>query len=128
MRDEELVEAFEQVTLPAAAFAHEAHVRVAWWYLGRYGLGGAIERFSGALRRFAATHGAPGRYHQTITVAYLLIIAERRHRDPDAPWPRFAAANADLFARQPSVLAQFYSDEVLQSELARVVFVMPTRS
>ncbi len=127
MTDEELVQAFERGTLPAAAFTHAAHVRVAWWYLGRYGLGGAITRFSAALRRFATQHGAPGKYHQTVTVAHLLIIDERRHRDSSASWDTFAAANPD-----PSRASRRCCHSTTRTKCctpsARAVFLMPAGS
>ena len=93
MTDDELVGAFETATLPPELFSHAAHVRVAWWYMRRHGLSGAADRFRDALRRFAAKLGAEHKYHETITVAYLLLIAERLGRSPDAPWEAFAAAH-----------------------------------
>jgi hypothetical protein len=125
MSDDELVEAFEACTLPSEAFPHSAHVRVAWWYLSHYPLPVALDRFTTALRRFATAHGAPERYHETITVAYLLLINERKHLTGDTDWNTFAAANADLLAWKPSILDRYYTPETLWSERARRVFVMP---
>jgi hypothetical protein len=67
-------------------------------------------------------------YHETITWAFLLLIAERQARTPANTWEAFAAANRDLLSWKPSVLERYYAKDVLQSELARRVFVMPTRS
>lgn len=128
MTDEELVGAFEAGTLPADRFPHAAHVRVAWWYLSRYPLGEALTRFSAALKAFAATHGVPGLYHETITVAYLLLIAERLDGSRGLTWEGFAGAHPDLLARRPSLLARYYSDETLTSDRARRTFVMPDRT
>lgn len=125
MTDEELVDAFEAGTLPADQFPHAAHVRVAWWYLSRFPLGEALTRFSTALQAFAATHGVPGLYHETITVAYLLLIAERLDGSRDLPWETFAAAHPELLARRPSLLARYYADGTLTSARARRAFVMP---
>jgi len=44
LTDEQLVCAFESVTLAAPAFDQVAHVRVGWWYLRHYPLGAAIDR------------------------------------------------------------------------------------
>ncbi|HEX6975346.1 MAG TPA: hypothetical protein VF147_13170 [Vicinamibacterales bacterium] len=124
MTDEELVVAFESASLPAEQFTHAAHVRVAWCYLRLAPLPEALLRFSSALRRFATAHGAAGKYHETITVAYMLIIADRCTRGRAATWAEFAEENPDLFAR-PSVLEGCYSPEVLMSERARASFVLP---
>lgn len=127
MTDDELVQAFETATLAGDAFPHEAHVRVAWYYLTRYPMLTALTRFRTALQRFATAQGQPGRYHETITVAYMLIVADRLADSRDLAWPAFAARHADLLVRKPSALARFYSDALIASDRAREVFVMPDR-
>jgi hypothetical protein len=127
MTDEQLVAAFESTDLPGDQFTHVNHVRVAWCYLRQAPLPQALLRFSTALRRFAEAKGASGKYHETITVAYMLIIAERLADYPNWSWDQFAAANPDLLVRTPSPLSTFYSDETLASERARRTFVMPDR-
>jgi hypothetical protein len=127
MTDDELVDVFEAATLPADQFPHDAHVRVAWWYLKHHPLGEALTRFTAALKHFAAHHGATGLYHETITVAYVLIIAERLAASPDLSWTAFSAAHPDLLARRPSILDSYYDEEALRSPHARKSFVMPVR-
>jgi len=123
MTDDELVRAFETGGLDP--FPHALHVRTAWCYLRRYPLLTALGRFSRALRRFAAGKGKPERYHETITIAFMLIIAERLSRSQDLNWEQFAARHPDLLQWQPSVLAQFYADETLASPRAREEFLLP---
>jgi hypothetical protein len=124
---EALVRAFEAGELPNGGFHHRDHVRVAWWYLCRYSLPGALGRFRLALRRFAEARGAPERYHETITTAYVLLINERLDETGRGSWEEFAARHADLLSWEPSILARYYRDETLRSDRARRVFVMPDR-
>ena len=125
MDDQELVEAFESTTLPGDQFPHAAHVRVGWFYLCHHPLLEAMVRFKVALQRFATAQGKPERYHETITIAYLLLIAERLAGARGLSWLEFAERNPDLLRWQPSVLARYYTDDTLWSERARQVFVMP---
>ena len=125
MRDDEFLAALEDTTLPLSAFDHRAHVRAGYLYLERHGLGGGIERFATALKRFAAAHGKDGLYHETITVAFLALINEHRALRPGAAWEDFAAANPDLFDR--STLGRFYAPEELASPEARRVLKLPRR-
>lgn len=126
MNHRDFVEAFEACAISADNFHHADHVRLAWIYLRSHPLTEAIERFSAALQRFAAYRGVPGKYHQTITWAYLLLIHERMERDgARRDWESFRAANADLFDRHPSILARYYSPDTLKSDLARRIFVLP---
>jgi hypothetical protein len=126
MTDEELIEAFEAGRPPEGGFHHEQHVRVAWWYLRGLPLPEALGRFCERLKHFADTQGASGLYHETITVAFVLVINERLDcHGRDRPWPAFAKANPDLLSWKPSILDRYYAAETLASPRARRVFVMP---
>lgn len=125
MTDDEFVQALETLTLPAGAFTHAGHVRAGWWYLRRYPLGEAIDRFRAALRAYATSLGASGKYHETMTVAWLLLIEERLGTDGRGlDWATFAARHPELFDRE-ALLAKYYDRGTLVSERARRTFVMP---
>ena len=121
----DLFDAFVDTTLPADRFHHEQHVQVAWQFVRRYGMPAALGEFSAAIKRFADAKGATGLYHETITWAFLLLIAEREARAPADSWQGFTAANPDLLTWKPSILNRYYSKELLASDLARRTFVMP---
>jgi hypothetical protein len=128
----ELVPAFEACTLAAERFRHREHLLVAWTYLRETPLAAAAARFIAALRRFAEAHGAPAKYHETVTWAYLALVNERLHGDGSACGARaqfdaFLAANADLLDPERA-LGAYYDPATLASERARRVFVLPRRS
>jgi hypothetical protein len=126
MNDRDFVTAFEACAIAGGDFHHDDHVRLAWIYLREHPLLEAIERFTTSLQRFAAHHGVPNLYHETITWAYLLLIHERTQREGAAEtWESFRAANGDLFDRKPSILERYYSPGTLRSEIARRIFVLP---
>lgn len=127
MDDELLVRLFEAGEVPEGGFHHAQHVRVAWWYLRRYGLPEALDRFSRGLRDFAARQNKPDLYHETITVSYLLLINERLAESTGLDWVQFAERNPDLMVWRPSVLDRYYRPETLASPRARQTFVMPDR-
>jgi hypothetical protein len=129
--DRDFVTAFEACALPAEGFHHRDHVRLAWLYLKELPPAQALTRFTEGLQRFAEAHGKPGLYHETITWAYLLLIRERMARAADGEmggsFEAFAAAHPDLLTWKPSILASYYREETLGSELARQVFLLPDR-
>jgi tetratricopeptide (TPR) repeat protein len=124
MTDGEFLEALETCELPEKQFGHGAHVRAAYLYLQQGDFPEALGRMRRAIRAYSAHLGKPGRYHETITVAYLALIqqhiAERGHA---GGWSAFERSNAELLDRQ--LLLKYYSSAVLESELARRVFVLP---
>ncbi len=125
--DRPFVAAFRDTTLPASAFHHRDHVRMAWLYVREHGPVDAAPRFVADLQAFARAKGVPGLYHATITGAYIALIAERQHATPAETWDAFAAANADLLAWKPGVLDRYYSAERLWSDTARAQFLLPDR-
>ena len=125
MSDDEFMARFEDCTL--APFHHCDHVRMAFLYLSRYPALEALERFSLALRRFAAAKGKPGLYHETITWAFLFLIRERMARGGMPAWEEFARDNQELMSWENSILKRYYREETLASELAKRTFLLPDR-
>ena len=123
----DLLARFIDTSLPAEEFHHRQHVEVAWLFVRRYGMPAALTEFSVAIKRFADAKGAAALYHETITWAFLLIIADRQARLPADGFDDFAAANPDLLSWKPSVLDRYYSVELLASPLAKQTFLMPDR-
>jgi len=127
MNDRDFAAAIESCTIAGSDFHHADHIRLAWIYLREHPLIEAIDRFTTSLKRFAAHHGVPEKYHETITWAYLLLIHERLQRGgASATWDEFRTANADLLAWKPSILERYYATATLQSDVARRVFVLPS--
>jgi hypothetical protein len=126
MEEAEFIRHFEDATLPGSAFHHRDHVRLAWIYLRRHPPLEALRRFTEGLRRFATANGRPELYHETITWAYLFLIHERMAGgEPAETWDAFAERNPDLLAWNPSILDRYYGKDVLASERARRIFVLP---
>ena len=129
MTDLELLERFEDGTLPNECFHHQEHVRVVFLYLRECPVLEALQKFSCALRKFAQSRGKPQLYHETVTWAYVLLIRERMAQaGRKQSWEEFARDNSDLLSRKDNILTRYYRAETLASDLARAVFVLPDRS
>ncbi len=122
------IEAFETGKLDPEAFDHEAHVYVAWLLLGQGDLPEATGRFTSGLRRLTRQWGVEDKYHETITVFFMALIAERLAARPAATWPSFRAENPDLVEAPGELLAAHYSGRRLDSSLARQQFLLPDRA
>jgi hypothetical protein len=128
----ELIRGFESATLPPDSFHHADHVHLAFAYLSRYSPLEALDKFSAALKRYATAHGKSQLYHETITHAYFFLIRERMARasgreSPALGWDEFARRNSDLLVWKNGVLARYYHEATLQSDLARTVFLFPDK-
>ena len=127
LEDAAFVRSFEACTLPPERFHHADHVRLGWLMLREEPLPRALARFCEGLKRYAASLGKAGLYHETITVAFLLLIHERQQRQLAVSFSEFAAQNPDLLRWRPSVLDRYYREETLASDLARRAFLLPDR-
>ena len=122
MDDAEFLRRFEDCTLED--FRHRDHVRLAWLYLRAYGWDGALDRVRLGIRRFATHHGAARKYHETMTVAWLALVAAAMEAEPGA------AGFDDLLEAHPRLLesgalSEHYSPAVLASDLAREAWIEP---
>ena len=117
---------FVRGEIAAADFPHREHVRMAFEMLRRHDFAESVLHYSRTLRAMAAGAGAPQAFNQTITVAFLAVIAQRLDAAGGADFADFARGNADLFER--SLLARWYRPEELASALARRCFVLPEPS
>lgn len=123
--EQALVTAFRDGSLPASAFHHRDHVRLAWLYVRQHGASAAAAAFTADLQRFAVAKGVPGLFHATITGAYMALVAERRVESAGEVWDDFAAAHPDLLTWKPGILDRYYSAERLWSATARAQFLLP---
>jgi hypothetical protein len=126
----ELLAGFEAGTLPPARFDHRAHLLCGWALLGRAPFLEAALRFCRALERFAAAAGAPGKYHETLSLALLALLHERRGPDgghlEGEGFEGFLARNPELLSGWRAVLRERgYGEAALAGEAARRGLVLP---
>jgi hypothetical protein len=107
-------------------FPHSEHVRFAYEMLARHSFAETVSLFSVGLKKLAAKSGRPELYHDTITIAFLSIVAERRAQSQARNWTAFIAENSDLLEKR--CLERWYERRRLTSDLARQNFVLPVPS
>ena len=79
MSDAELARRFEAGEIPASAFHHVDHLRVAWVYLAESpSLDAATARMRAALQRFAAAAGHSEKYSDAVTTFWMERVAAAR--------------------------------------------------
>lgn len=125
--DARFLAALEAATLPPEEFDHAAHVRAGYLYLRRHAFPQATAAMCASIDRYVRAIGKPGRYHETITVAFMALINAHMRRFGDAgSWQQFRAGNPELF--RPDVLLDYYPREVLDSPEARAAFTLMPRA
>ena len=122
--DRRFLARFERCTLPESEWTHLAHIRVAWACLQLSDPADSIARIRrGILAYNTAVLGRPEMYHETVTVAYSMLVANRI-RDGES-WADFASRIDDLLDKRSPILLRYYSSNRLFSPEARERFVAP---
>jgi hypothetical protein len=125
--DDATMRAFEQGTLDPAQLSHRRHLSLAWQYLQRDGFPEGAQQFRHHLKRYVASVGAEGKYHETITWAYLVLLNEERclRSPPGESFDAMIQRRPDLLDHRNGAIARCYSKSQLDSPEARTVFLLP---
>jgi adenylate kinase family enzyme len=120
---------FQACAIPESAWTHSAHMVLGLWHVHRYGAEEALARLRSGIRRLNESQGGVNTEtrgsHETITVAYLRLLAQFLETGPAAPIPdRVAALLASPLAAK-RMLSALYSSDRLMSTIARAQWVEP---
>jgi hypothetical protein len=107
----------------ARSFPHREHVRMAFEMLRHYDFAQSAHLYSQALRAMTTRVGQPEIFNQTLTIAFLALVAERMQASGADDFPALELAHPELFDR--SLLSRWYPPERLASEAARRTFLLP---
>lgn len=121
----DLFQHMEAGTLHTCDFDHESHIGVAYQALEKYPFFDALAVFAKGIQAAAAASGAADKFHATITMAFMSMIAERRATGTYRNAADFVTRNQDLCAKD--LLRQWYTSDLLGGNLARSIALMPDR-
>ncbi len=128
MDPEALVKAFVARTLPREQWTHFAHLTVGLWHVDRYDADEALARLRVGIRQLNGSHGTvnsdTGGYNETITRAYVLLLAEfnERYCEGRSLTERTAHLLSSPLAEKEALFA-FYARQTLGSKEARTRWV-----
>lgn len=126
--DGEFEQAFREGTFPPEAFSHEAHLRLAWLLLRRFGRDQALEQACDQIRAFTIRHGAFEKYHHTLTRAAVRLVWDGMQASQPRDFRGLLQACPTLTDGFRELLRTHYSDERLYSEQARTEYLEPDRN
>jgi hypothetical protein len=123
----DLVAQFEAATLDRELWNHATHLVIALVYVRTRSPDAAYTAMRDGIVRYQASLGHTGTFHETVTRAWLAIVADFVARDgAQKPLTQSARRLVDRCGDQRYLL-QHYSPEVLQSDAARAMWIPPDR-
>jgi hypothetical protein len=124
LNDAEFLYAFHNRSLPSGEFRHRGHLRLAWLVLSHHQQSEAANIIAREIRHFAAEQGDAGRYHETMTRFWTLMVNHARENAQEVE------SIDQLIEKFPILLDknlpyQHWSSESFNSHEARTSWVPP---
>lgn len=128
MNDNELMTAFEALTISRADWTHRLHVRMAYIYLRQHPFEAAVARIRTGIQRLNAANQVPeapqAGYNETMTVAWAqLIHTTIVEQGPQNSSDEFVDRHPHLLCS--TLLRLFYSRTIWQEQDCKTRFVAP---
>ena len=125
---EALVRAFDDCSLPRAAWTRAAHLTVALWYLLRHDHEEATALIRAGIQRYNAAHGIvttpTGGYHETLTLLWIRLVREYL-AEHTCDTPFVVLANGLVARYDKNTPLKYYTRKRLFSCAARAGWVEP---
>jgi hypothetical protein len=113
----------ESILAARGGFSHREHLELVWNYLRIYETEDAERAVASTIRHVASAHGAPEKYHETITRCWVHLVAVHRAGSDADSFDEFIARNRGLLDHH--LLDGHYSRGLLGSPEARAGWTEP---
>jgi hypothetical protein len=121
--DDGFLHALETGAIPNHAFRHRDHLRAAWLYVRQRGAADAERAMLETIQHFASLHGHASKFHHTLTVVWVKLVAAHVTHHVDATFDELLNLDGRLLDKELPL--RFYSAGVLFSDSARARWVEP---
>jgi hypothetical protein len=125
LTDDEFEWQFEHCTLDPKLFSHEAHLRLAWIHITRYGEQEAIFRICAQIKAFAQHLGLKDKYNHTVTVAAIKAVHHFMNKSLTNTFPAFIAEFPQLKNNFKALMDTHYKIDIYHSPKARLEYIEP---
>lgn len=121
---------FEEGRLPKARWTHGAHLLTGACYVHALGEAAAIDKMSLCVRRHNESVGTAntdtGGYHETITIAWIKLLAGLLRDTGSMERAAFAAFAVERFVNDKGIFSRYYDFDLPGSVEARRTWIAPT--
>ena len=125
LTDTDFESQFSNSTLDASLFNHEAHIRLAWIHVTKYGIDKAVKNVNTQLINYVASLGAQDKYNNTVTTAAVKAVHHFIQKSKSDNFKDFIEEFPRLKTNFKDLLSQHYSINIFNSENAKSSFLEP---
>lgn len=125
LSDTQFEQQFESCTLDPNLFNHEAHLRLAYIHIQKYGQEKAIAKICNQLQVFVAHLGASDKYNATLTVAAVKAMYHFMKRSAANNFKAFIVEFPQLKNDFKKLMQSHYDFDIFNSPKAKSSFLEP---
>lgn len=125
LTESEFIFQFENCSLDPSTFDHEAHLRLAWIQIEKFGLEQAIINIQTQLLNFVKHVGAQEKYHQTLTIAAIEIVNHFKTKQSSETFEEFISEFPKLKSNFRQLIEHHYSFDIFNSVEAKNEYLKP---
>lgn len=125
LTDSQFERQFETCSLEPNWFSHEAHLRLAWIHLHKYGLEQALNNIQHQLWAYVNAVGAAEKYNKTVTIAAVLAVHHFMMKLRTGNFETFIEAFPRLKHSFKLLMFSHYKTDIFKSKKAKENFLEP---
>jgi hypothetical protein len=125
LNDDEFETQFEDCSLNPKLFSHEAHIRLAWIHIKKYGVVRAIQNIDNQLLKFVESLNARDKYNKTVTVAAVKTVYHFMLKSNADNFKKFILEFPRLNKNFKGLLDSHYSMDLFNYGVAKKQYIKP---
>lgn len=125
LSDNQFEEALKRAILAPQLFSHEAHLRLAWLHIKKYGIDKAILNITSQIKNYTLVLGAEDKYNDTVTVAAIKIVYHFMQKASSDNFKDFMLEFPRLKSNFKEILSQHYGFDIFTVAEAKSSYVQP---
>ena len=125
LSDLEFEQQFQDCTLNPELFTHEAHLRLAYIHINKYGVKLAERNITSQLKAFVIHLGALDKYNETLTLAAVKAVYHFTLKSKSSDFQSFVLEFPRLKSNFRELMASHYSVDIFNSNKAKKEFLEP---
>lgn len=124
-KDQELEQTFADFKLKPGMFSHEAHLRLAYIHIKKYGVEQAEINMCRQIKGFAESLGVHDKFNLTVTIASVKTMNHFIQKAKSPDFKEFINEFPQLLTDFKAILAQHYGFNVFADQRAKKEFIQP---
>ncbi len=125
LTNDELEDKFSTCDVPAVLFTHEAHLRLSYIHITKYGLDQAIENLTKQIANCDNKYGDGTKYNKTLTIASAKVVHHFIDKSKALDFNSFLVEYPQLKNDFVGLLKTHYEIDIFNDQIAKQEYLEP---